>query len=497
MQQGSTGNARQGFLLMHMMFFLSVACILIVMPFIELAGIRTGGSGKAIPPRRVYIDILCALFTVGLLLALTGNPVVSLLVAVLFEVIFVSVSNIKYKILGEPLLFSDLFVARSFLQHPKFYLFSIPWYARVFVVVFLLFLVVGAFFFVVPDIRPHLVGIAMTVLGLLGIHALPAARWVPTPALEQDLQRFGLPGITFLYWRQWKASPIPPAVPPLPGSAAYDAVVVIQCESFADPACLPLPASVGPVAMPGLTQARRWAVQQGELQVSGFGAYTMRSEYGVLYGRTEAELGFRAFDPFLTAMQESSYALPNRLKGAGYESVFVHPHDIRFYNRNLLMPACGFGRMIGPEAYGHTASADMPYVSDMALGKSIETLVRSASGPIMVHAVTMENHGPWAASSQPAQGLANYLRHLGNSDRMLLDLMHALSGMDRNILLVFYGDHRPSIPGVFTPGAARDVPYVAVSLPAGRPDDQATSPPVALSPAGLHALIVQLAVKPA
>ena len=109
----------------------------------------------------------------------------------------------------------------------------------------------------------------------------------------------------------------------------------------------------------------------------------------------------------------------------------------------------------------------------------------------------MENHGPWAASSQPAQGLANYLRHLGNSDRMLLDLMQALSDMDKNVLLVFFGDHRPSITGVFNPVAERDVPYVAVTLAASRDGSHGTGRTVSLSPAGLHALILELAIKPA
>ena len=481
---------------MSMMFFLYAAYIFVVAPFIEIAGIRTHEDRKNIAFRRIHIDILCAVLTTGLLLAVTGNAMIALLVAVLFEVIFVSVSNIKDNILGEPLLFSDLFVARSFLQHPKFYLFSIPWYARIFVVVFLLFIVVGAFFFVNLRPMPHAIGAVMAVAALLGIRVLPAAKWVASAALARDLSHFGLPGITFLYWRRWKDSKNPPPAAPLPGRAAYDAVVIIQCESFADPARLPLPASAGSVAMPGLALARSRACQQGALDVSGFGAYTMRSEYGVLYGRTEGELGFRAFDPFLTAAAESSHALPNRLKAAGYDSVFMHPHDIRFYNRNQLMPACGFSRIIGPEAYPHTASADMPYVSDMALGKSIESVIRSAQGPTLVYAVTMENHGPWAASSQPALGLANYLRHLSNSDGMLLDLMHSLAELDRNVLLVFFGDHRPSIPGVFAPVAMRDVPYVVVSLTGDDRGSPGTRASVALSPAELHALILQLAVKP-
>jgi phosphoglycerol transferase MdoB-like AlkP superfamily enzyme len=130
-----------------------------------------------------------------------------------------------------------------------------------------------------------------------------------------------------------------PATPP-------ELVVVIQCESFADPRDL---FGARGEALPALEAARTAAFQWGNLEVSGFGAYTMRTEYGVLFGREEEALGFRRYDPFLTALGEASYALPARLPG--WHARFVHPHDMRFYGRDAIMPAGGFAELVGEEHF--------------------------------------------------------------------------------------------------------------------------------------------------
>jgi hypothetical protein len=112
-------------------------------------------------------------------------------------------------------------------------------------------------------------------------------------------------------------------------------------ELFGDPA----------LELPGLARARADAWQWGNLNVSGFGAYTMRTEYGLIFGRDEEELGFRRYDPFLTATREVAHALPARLAVRGWRSLFLHPHDLRFYNRHRIMPAAGFAEMVGEEHF--------------------------------------------------------------------------------------------------------------------------------------------------
>jgi hypothetical protein len=216
--------------------------------------------------------------------------------------------------------------------------------------------------------------------------------------------------------------------------------------------------------LPGLERARAAAWQWGDLTVSGFGAYTMRTEYGVLFGRSEQALGFRRYDPFLTASGETSYALSARLGARGYHCLFVHPHDMRFYGRDRLMPAIGFDRLIGKESFAPIPPGGGRYVDDRTVGVSLGELIDTAKGPTLIYAVTMENHGPWDKDHLTGSpgGLDAYLRHVGSSDAMLSGLIDRLSKAGRSALLVFFGDHRPSIPGVLEPGGPRHTPYVMV-----------------------------------
>ncbi|GAN97281.1 capsule polysaccharide biosynthesis protein [Komagataeibacter europaeus NBRC 3261] len=465
----------------------ALTIIVLLTPAIEYLGVVPRAASLP-TTRRWILDMLCSLVGYGGWLAVTGSmPVADLMTPVLMIVTTVA-SNIKYKVLGEPLLFSDLVVARSFLQHPKFYLFSIPVAARLGLIVLATAPPILLWIYASSVFLPHLLGGGMLLLGYIALRICPAQSWAPEPDMVRDLARLGLPGSMIIYWRRWRASPDLPSPTPLRGQAAYDRIIIVQCESFADPVTLGLPVSIDVPAMPGLTRARLLASHQGPLCVSGFGAYTMRSEYGVLFGQDEEELGFRQYDPFLTARHERAHALPQRLKALGYESTFVHPHDLRFYDRKTLMPAMGFDHVISPGP--HTPTDDMPYFGDIALGEMLGNMTRTTSTPSLIYTVTMENHGPWPTGSDSYASLRHYLRHLAHSDEMLLNLMNELSDQEQRSLLVFFGDHRPSIPGIIMPGTVRDVPYTVVSFPLT--EHTAPAPSISRTPAQLNALITAL-----
>ncbi|MBE7730088.1 LTA synthase family protein [Komagataeibacter sp. FXV3] len=470
----------------------ALTTIVLVTPAIEYVGVIP----RIAPPpsaRRWLLDILCSLAGYGGWLAVTGSVPVATLMTPVLMIITVVASNIKHRVLGEPLLFSDLVVARSFLQHPKFYLFSIPATARIALVMLVAVPPVLLWIYASAALFPHLLGVGMLLGACLALWLCPAQSWASVPDMQRDLSRLGLPGSMLLYWRQWRASPDQPPPPPLQGKAAYDQIIIIQCESFADPATLGLPAGVQAPSMPGLVRARKLALQQGSLYVSGFGAYTMRSEYGVLFGQDEKTLGFRHYDPFLTARRECAHALPQRLKALGYESTFVHPHDLRFYDRETLMPVMGFTHIVSPGP--HTPTPGMPYFGDIALGRTLTGMMQTTSTPSLFYTVTMENHGPWPANMGKDAPLQHYLRHVVNSDQMLLNLIDDLSDQKRRTLLVFFGDHRPSIPNIIAPGPVRDVPYVVISFPLAA---TTRSPaPVGCTPAQLNGLITTLATQAA
>lgn len=415
--------------------------------------------------------LMTALF--GLFMAFCGNAVVSAGLALAVMALIVLVSNAKFSVLGEPLLFSDLALIGAVFRHPQFYVSAIALWQHAAIGLVAVQFGFIVFWFFSPDLQSHLNGLAILLLSLavvaVSLRSAACRDLASVPDADADVRRHGILPTLLLYWLRWRKLADPPrcleaprqslpGILPPPG-----VVVVVQCESFADPEDL---FSDSSLALPGLTMARKNAWQWGNLMVSGFGAYTMRTEYGVLFGRSEKELGFRRYDPYLTALGEASYALPARLDGAGWRSFFVHPHDMRFYSRDRIMPAGGFAELIGQDRFPPVPEGQGLYVSDAAVAEQIVSIARHASMPSLIYAVTIENHGPWApdTSSGDRSLLQNYLRLTRNSDAMLSALLRQLATLGRPTMLVFFGDHRPSIPGLTAAEGDRHTPYVMVRL---------------------------------
>ena len=414
----------------------------------------------------LWLHALIMTAVAGGVLALCGNALVAGLVALAVVAALALISNAKNAMLGEALLFSDLGLLVAVFRHPQFYLSALqPWQLRALAMGAAGLIGLFAWQFVAA-LAPHLIGLALMggALALIAVSLkLPPWRGLAAvPAATDDLARHGLLASLLLYWQRWRATEDPAVCTVgLPSPPTTELVVVVQCESFADPAEL---FGDPALALPGLAAARAAAWTQGHLLVSGFGAYTNRTEYGVIFGRDEDVLGFRRFDPFLTAMGEASHALPARLSRHGWRNVFVHPHDLGFYSRDTILPAAGFAEMVGPEGFCMPAKGEHRYVSDDAIADVIMDRVRAASEPGLFQAVTIENHGPWPADQTCARKKQSsaYLRLVAKGDAMLARLMADVAALKRPALLAFYGDHRPSIPGACMPGGDRHTPYVVL-----------------------------------
>ncbi|ODU69911.1 MAG: capsular biosynthesis protein [Novosphingobium sp. SCN 66-18] len=439
----------------------------------------------------------------GLFLAICGNPLASAILTLALMALFAVVSNAKHTMLGEPLVFTDLVLVGAVLRHPQFYLSALSTVQKAVLIASGPALLALFAWLFVGDVGFHLAGALLlggSLVLLRGVLAVPPWRGLaPVPDLDGDVRRHGLLATLLLYWLRWRATsdPAPRAQPEaVVGVAVAEPplAVIVQCESFADPVEL-----FGDPALelPGLARARADAWQWGNLNVSGFGAYTMRTEYGLIFGRDEEELGFRRYDPFLTATGEAAHALPARLAVRGWRSLFLHPHDLRFYNRHRIMPAAGFAEMVGEEHFAPPSAGEGRYVTDAAMAGTIGDLARNATEPTVLYAVTIENHGPWAPDDGPGPRdlVSSYLRLVRNSDAMLARLLQELAGLGRSSVLVFFGDHRPSIPGVTTPGPVRHTPYVIVRLDASGTVVEGERRRVDLTPAQLHHAVHDLLAK--
>ncbi|MFA6219025.1 MAG: LTA synthase family protein [Erythrobacter sp.] len=429
----------------------------------------------------------------GALLGLTGAWIVSAILVVMLAAALTLVSNIKRSVLGEPLVFSDFALVGAVFQHPQFYISALKRWQMALLAVGLVVLFALVAGFSTASLAARAAGLSLSAAGgailavLLRLDLWKALEFEPDP--DRDVLRHGLVATTLAYWSRWRRQPDPDRCEhPAIAGRSNQLVVIIQCESFTDPADLFDDPSL---ALPGLEAARSMSLQSGRLNVSGFGAYTMRTEYGVLFGRGEDQLGMRRFDPFLTARGEASWALSNRLGHADWTSIFVHPHDLRFYGRHKLMPQAGFNRLVGEDAFAPPVSEEGRYVTDQAVCDKIFEIADNANGATMIYAVTIENHGPWPPDKpdkeegQLRNGTA-YLRLLRRSDAMLSRLLDRLPALGRPVTLCFFGDHRPSIPMVSEPGQASHTPYVIASFgPDGVPL-KSSGEDEELTPAQLH-----------
>ncbi|WP_174549196.1 LTA synthase family protein [Novosphingobium rosa] len=459
---------------------------------------RTGRPWRSLPGLWLLGWSITAQF--GLFLALSGHVATAAVLALAFPALLVLVSNAKHAMLGEPLHFSDLALIGAVFSHPQFYLSAIRVWQRIVAgAIFVALLGVLAWLFV-PALPPHLAGVALAVVSVtvlaLSLRSRAFRALAERPDAPADLRRHGLIPVLLLYWRSWRRSADPAPCPaPLresPTQPQPELLVVIQGESFADPQDL-FPAGQ---PLPGLTAARAQAWQWGQLAVSGFGAYTMRTEYGVLFGRSEEALGFRSYDPFLTALGEASYALPARLAPSGWRSLFVHPHDMRFYGRDAIMPAAGFAQLVAEDRFAPPTPEEGRYVTDAAIADELVALAQAATGPMMLYAVTIENHGPWAPEETGGHHdkdlKRSYLRLLGNSDAMLSSLIARIGALQRPALLVFFGDHRPSIPGATQPHGDRHTPYVMMRFDEKGQPMRGENRRIDLTPSQLHHAMLNL-----
>ncbi|WP_249197215.1 sulfatase-like hydrolase/transferase [Gluconobacter wancherniae] len=499
---------------MHMITVLF--CITAVVIFLEIIDaffsvpqqllVMTQGRKRVLSDRLhaalFRLPVIFLLF--GGLLFFLGRFFPAVLLAALTGGLLFFGSRLKYDLLGEPLMFCDAAVIGACIRHPRFYIGAIPPAARVVVLAALGLVglsIMGLFALDVQSIRAgtglkiRLAGFIIVVsswAGLEGLRAIgQARRLLPQADLNDGLLRCGLLATIALGWMRWKEDRVCslsswPTLPEQPDGKG-PIIVIVQCESFADPQDLGLPDDVSCV-LENLAR-NRGAGAVGTLEVSGFGAYTMRTEYGVLFGHEESTLGFRRFDPYLTARGQVQEALPARLAQICQNRIFVHPHDLKFYGRDDLMPAAGFNQMIGQEAFTETVTSGA-HVEDRAVGDYLLELIEGATiapAGTLLFTVTIENHGPWAG------GLPEYLRHLKEGDVLLGRLEQALEKSKREALLVFYGDHRPSLPGLVGPEGAKHTPVVMRGF--GNLQDAPCLDGQVLTPAALHHIITEVLQK--
>ena len=125
---------------------------------------------------------------------------------------------------------------------------------------------------------------------------------------------------------------------------------------------------------------------------------------------------------------------------------YVHPFQSSFYSRKRIYGQFNFDTMIFEDDFTVPTTTYGEYIDDNVVYNQIESLIASTDEPLYVHATTMQNHQPYTDGDSDDE-FVNYLSRLQHSADGLADFLERLSQIDEPTIVLFVGDHFPSLRG--------------------------------------------------
>jgi len=433
--------------------------------------------------RGLLITMSLVLITQAFFLLVTHRPMFSVVSTLIMVSVLLAVNNAKYAALREPLVFSDLFLYLQAIHYPRLYfpflglpaLILLP---IVFVsVIYFGFALEKSVFnqvFIYSLLLVFVIGLAITALLKL------AAAAVISGDLETDIKRFGILSTLCIYATlasseretlalsllsrsRFRVSTDEEIVKKQGGTQLPD-IIAVQSESFFD--ARKVSETIKKDVLSHYDQCLLTSFQHGALSVPAWGANTMRTEFAFLTGYTPDALGLARFYPYHQLLKMNKpQSLIAYLKQLGYYCICIHPHDAGFFLRDQFFKKLGFDEFMDEASFENPERVG-PYISDAEVcQKIIRTSCQQQNDqPLFIFAITMENHGPLHLESvgeseweqyfekKPEakdDDLTVYLRHLNNADAMIDGLTSFYKQSEKQVGLVFYGDHVPAISETF------------------------------------------------
>ena len=249
------------------------------------------------------------------------------------------------------------------------------------------------------------------------------------------------------------------AVPADEDAEQFD-VIVILSESFFDVRILPgTEFSKNP--LPNYDRLlRNSRTISGSLYTTAIGGGTVRPEFGVLTGLT-CDYIPSVPTPYRYVSQPISTYVSN-YKDAGYTTVAMHPYNKHFYSRSSAYGNVGFDQFWGQDEIANTIYAEYKrgFVTDESTLRAITHCADTTEGPVFLFAITMQNHQPYDGidpslmqievkndklSAPALTALTTYTQGLYDADKMLGDLAKWIDRREKPTVLVFFGDHMPTL----------------------------------------------------
>ncbi len=235
-------------------------------------------------------------------------------------------------------------------------------------------------------------------------------------------------------------------------------IIVIMNESFAD---LGIYAEEMSAYTPFFHSLEENTVR-GYALTSVFGGNTPNAEYEFLTGNS---LGFlpNGTVPYQGYIRGNTYSMVSNLDSLGYTCVAMHPFYADGWMRQTVYPYLGFGESHFLEDFPQEQLL-REYVSDREMYEQVTARfeAKAEGEPLFLFGITMQNHGGYEYEGEHYEKTVTlegfdanvakaeqYLSLLRESDRALEYLIGYFAEVEEPTLIVFYGDHQPSLDPPF------------------------------------------------
>lgn len=228
-------------------------------------------------------------------------------------------------------------------------------------------------------------------------------------------------------------------------------VIVVMSESFWDPTRLPgVNFNQDPIPT-----VRKF--QSGHVFSPEFGGMTANVEFEALTGFSKAFFPTGSI-PYQQYIRGSVPSLASFFKEQGYATRAIHPFRSFFWNRGNVYQYLGFDAFMSEETMPELEKSGM-LASDDALVSQMIKEADSIEQPFFFFAVSLQGHGPYAASRYPdsklevtshaqqeaREAIGAFAQGANEADASLLRLMKWAKTRERETILVFFGDHLPPL----------------------------------------------------
>lgn len=167
--------------------------------------------------------------------------------------------------------------------------------------------------------------------------------------------------------------------------------------------------------------------------------------------------------PYQQYFSENAYSLVSVLKNQGYNCVAMHPYYASGWMRKTVYPMMGFDEAYFLEDFPQEKLI-REYVSDQEMFEEIIRIhqQQDENTPLFLFGVTMQNHGGYTYEGPNYEATISlegyswdypeaeqYLSLIHETDKAVEYLIGYYAAIDRDVVIVFYGDHMPKVENAF------------------------------------------------